>query len=397
MKISMIGRAAAVAVVCSSATAHAVDFGGYFRAGPSSTKEGARSACYNLNPGAGMKYRLGNECDFYGEFALSQTGKVQGVEYKALLMTNLNNGGNASDTNDKNVGINQLYVEGKGFDFSPGTTLWVGKRFYQRTEVHIIDTKFTQLDGVGTGAVFGVGPGSLGVSFFRNDGTTTASSAGSVDKPGSRLNIDYSGLPVNKGGTLRFVSGFTKGQFSDGTSGASLSVQHTQADFLGLGGANNTWLQYAKGSAGLNGNFGTLNAPSDVNGLRVAESFTWQAGRFGGQAVALWERDKDAAGIATTLGSAGGRVSYAFTQNFKLLGEAGYSQKKLQGQPTAKLAKFTIAPTVSTGPELFARPELRLYATTAKWNSAAGNVTGRAAFAGETSGTSFGAQVEMWF
>jgi len=35
--------------------------------------------------------------------------------------------------------------------------------------------------------------------------------------------------------------------------------------------------------------------------------------------------------------------------------------------------------------------------TTAKWNAAAGNVTGQAAFAGETSGTSYGAQVEVWY
>jgi len=39
--------------------------------------------------GPGLKYRLGNECDIYGEFALSQGFKTEGVEYKALLMTNL--------------------------------------------------------------------------------------------------------------------------------------------------------------------------------------------------------------------------------------------------------------------------------------------------------------------
>ena len=38
-----------------------------------------------------------------------------------------------------------------------------------------------------------------------------------------------------------------------------------------------------------------------------------------------------------------------------------------------------------------------MYVTTAKWNSAAGNVTGQTAFAGKTTGTSYGAQVEMWF
>ncbi|MEZ0205112.1 carbohydrate porin, partial [Ideonella sp.] len=43
------------------------------------------------------------------------------------------------------------------------------------------------------------------------------------------------------------------------------------------------------------------------------------------------------------------------------------------------------------------RPELRLYATFAKWNKAAGNVTGQDAFNDKTSGNSFGAQIEWWF
>jgi maltoporin len=65
--------------------------------------------------------------------------------------------------------------------------------------------------------------------------------------------------------------------------------------------------------------------------------------------------------------------------------------------PTAKLSKFTIAPTLAIGPAFWSRPEFRMYVTTAEWNSAAGNVTGQAAFANKTSGTSYGAQVERWF
>ena len=33
----------------------------------------------------------------------------------------------------------------------------------------------------------------------------------------------------------------------------------------------------------------------------------------------------------------------------------------------------------------------------AKWNEAAGNITGQDAFIGKTSGTSYGAQVEIWY
>jgi maltoporin len=53
---------------------------------------------------------------------------------------------------------------------------------------------------------------------------------------------------------------------------------------------------------------------------------------------------------------------------------------------------------LSTGPGFWNRPELRLYVTHARWKNVTGDVvTGSPAFAGKESGTSYGAQVEMWF
>ena len=114
----------------------------------------------------------------------------------------------------------------------------------------------------------------------------------------------------------------------------------------------------------------------------------------------LWQNDK-AAGTKVDSISVGGRVSYAVTKNFKLVGEAGYSQKKPDGGATQKLAKFTFAPTLATGPAFWNRPELRLYVTTAKWNDAANAAAGAGGGTGigdgKTKGTSYGAQVEIWF
>ena len=76
-------------------------------------------------------------------------------------------------------------------------------------------------------------------------------------------------------------------------------------------------------------------------------------------------------------------------------------QKKPDGSETQKLTKFTFAPTLSTGPGFFNRPELRLYVTTAKWNAAANAGAGLAGLTGlgdgKTKGTSYGAQAEIWF
>ncbi len=385
-------RNVALAAFCVAAgTAHAVDFGGYFRAGPGATKKDSARACYGLS-GAGLKYRLGNECDFYGEFLLSQGFKADTADYKVNLMTNLYNPG--TDTGEAKVGINQMYVEGKGFDILPGSTFWIGKRFYGRADVHIVDTFYTNLSGVGAG-VDGItaGPAKLNFAYFRTDGGAT--------QPGTRLNAQATDIMVNPGGTLTATGTLTKGDFTGGKSGVGLGLRHSQENLFDLGGANTVWLQYAQGSSGLDGNFGDLAAPSAAKGLRLVESITWQKGAFGGQAQLMLQQDKDAANVKTKSISVGGRASYAITNNFKLVSELGYSQKKPDGAATQKLAKFTFAPTLATGPGFWNRPELRLYVTTAKWNAPAnaaagvGGVTGIGD--GKTKGTSYGAQVEIWF
>jgi maltoporin len=229
---------------------------------------------------------------------------------------------------------------------------------------------------------------------------------------GNRFNFDLSDIEANPRGKLRVLGTITQGNFTNGKSGVALTVQHNQ-DIRRLGGTaqptleelveggNTIWLQYAQGSAGLDGNFGNLTAGSDVKSFRAVESFTWQFARFGGQAIAMYQNDKSDAGGKVNSFSLGGRGSYAFTKNFKLIGELGLSEKKPDSGARQKLAKFTIAPTLSTGPTFWNRPELRLYVTTAKWNDAANAAAGAGGLTGvgngKTSGTSYGAQAEMWF
>ena len=399
---------AAVMGLLSATTAQAVDWGGYFRVGPGGTKKDASRACYGLS-GEGMKYRLGNECDFYGEFLLSQGFKADGVEYKAALMTNIYNG--ANDTGASSVGVNQMYVEGKGYDIAPNVNFWIGKRFYGRADVHIVDTFFINLSGVGAGAdSIDAGGGKLAFAFFRNDsGSVTAGTPAAVghdQRPGSRFNVDFSELTVNPGGKLRVMGSFVQGTFTDGKSGGGISLQHNQDNFLGLGGTNIAWLQFAEGAGALNGGFGTLNASSGNKSARIVESPGWQVGPFGGQGIFMYQHDKIVSytGAESTVKSisVGGRGSYALTKNFKLVVETDYQQRKPDGGETQKLAKFTFAPTLSTGPGFWNRPELRLYVTTAKWNAAANaaengglGVTGLGD--NKTKGTSYGAQAEIWF
>lgn len=360
---------------------------GYFRAGTGTASEGKARSCYGL-AGTGLKYRLGNECDIYGEIDLATNVKAEdGVQYGIHLMPTLWNPG--TDNGDARWGLGQLYVEGQGFDFAPGTKFWAGKRNYGRSDVHINDTKYTVQDGVGAGA-YGIdlGVGKLGVAYFRDDGGNK--------QPMSRVNVELGDIAANAGGKLRVVSAFTKGNFAGGTSGSALTLQHDQSNVFGLGGGNTAWLQYAQGSANLNTSFGGAADGSDVKGLRFTDAFSWQAGAFGGQLMASYANNKANSG-GSTLATTGGRVTYAITKHFKLVGEAGYSQLKPEGQAAQKLTKLTLATTISTGPGFWNRPELRLYVTNAKWNDAAAANKANGLQPGKNRGTSVGAQVEVWW
>jgi maltoporin len=79
----------------------------------------------------------------------------------------------------------------------------------------------------------------------------------------------------------------------------------------------------------------------------------------------------------------------------------GLTTLKTDGQPTMRLAKLTIAPTLTMGQGFWSRPELRAFVTYGKWNGSATGAVNAANEAGavftSTSGTSYGVQLETWF
>lgn len=395
MKYTKVAATCALLTLASTSS-FALDFSGYFRGGPGLGQNNAARTCYGLS-GDALKYRLGNECDTYGEFKFGHTIQQDGVEISANVMVNSYNIG--TDTSTNAVGMNQVYVQAKGLDVAPGTNFWIGKRFYGREDVHIVDTFFTFLDGTGAGADnIDLGAAKLGLSVFQTDNTTS----GVVGtKPGTRLHVDLTDISTNEGGKLRVLGSLTQGTFTGGSSGNSLTFQHKQDHLFGSSLNNALWVQFAKGSANLNGNFGDLAGSSSASSSRLADSVTWQSGKFGGQALAMLAQSDDGLGVKTTSSSLGAAFSYGFTKNFKLKGDIGLTQKKVDGQDAQQLNKVTIAPTLALGPDFFSRPELRFYVTHANWSNAANTAAGAGGLTGlgdgATSGTSIGFQVEAWF
>lgn len=394
MLIKKIALAAIAAATFASQSimAEAPEFSGYFRLGTGNNRGEASRACYDLGK-ANLKYRLGNECDTYGEFELRQNFSASGVDFKAVFMPSYWDPQTGRGEAESDVA--QMYLEGKGFDLAPGSSFWIGKRFYGRAKMHITDTKITVMDGVGAG-VSGLPAGSSKLSLAYFPASLDKASNSKTDD-GQRFNAELYDIATNAGGTLRIVGTLIRDNSRGGQNGSGITIQHDQEKLIG-NTSNTLWLQYARGAAGLNGGFAHLARPATGSdrSWRLVDSINWQSGPYGGQAQIGFGKERDA-GVDTSLRTIGGRLSYAVTQNFKWLAELGHSAYKPAGGDTARLNKFTIAPTLATGPGFWNRPELRFYVTHARWNTAAGNVTGVAAYNGDTAGTSWGAQIEHWF
>ena len=378
---------ACVASLVGASAAHAVEWTGYMRGGPAATTvSGESRQCYGL-ASPGLKYRLGNECDFYGEFQLAQAVKADGVDFNAVLMTNYYSPQTESNAN---YGIEQAYVEMKGVDIAPQALFWMGKR-RDRDDVHIVDTFFTNMSGVGAGVEnLDAGFGKFGFAGYKTD--TNGGGNGIA-----RLHAQLYDIAVNPDGKLRLVGTFSKADSQGGLKGKDgfgFTIEHVQDKFFG--GGNHIWVQYAQGSTNINQGFGNPTANSDTKTYRIVESPSWQIGAFGGQAIALYQHDKNDT-MSWNSYTLGGRGSWGLTKNLKFLTEVGYSNRKPSGGKSENLTKITVGPALSTGPDFWKRPELRLYVTYADFNKAAAADLANGLPQGKTNAVSYGAQVEIWF
>ena len=76
--------AGALVALCSASVC-AIDTEGYLRIGSADAGE-PRRTCYDL-PISGGHYRLGNECDLYGEFGLAHAVSADGTTYTFTATT----------------------------------------------------------------------------------------------------------------------------------------------------------------------------------------------------------------------------------------------------------------------------------------------------------------------
>ncbi|UFH49544.1 maltoporin [Pseudomonas sp. KNUC1026] len=386
-------------------SAQALDFAGYLRSGLGSTDNNHTQSCFAL-PGAQSKYRLGNECEQYAELELRQAlatfddGSVLSIDGMASLH---NRYGQALTFQGDNgtVRLPQAYAQWSNLPSLNGGSVWAGRRYYKRNDIHISDFYYWNQSATGAG-VEDVKIGGLKYSyaFSRKDNLYQKDYV-------TRQDFNVGGFQTNPGGELELgLSYLDKPSRRNAHAGWAVTAQHVQQDFLG--GKNKLALQYGEGPGTGLGYTGDTALDDSNKSYRVVEFFDWQVTpRFGGQFEAVYQKDIRPDGSDQTWISVGIRPAYAITEQFKLVAELGHDQVDAPGG-TRKLSKATFAPTWSPkGPGFWTRPEVRLYYTYASWNAAAQRAANElaagsalsdtGAFGTALHGANAGVQVEYWW
>ena len=156
--------------------------------------------------------------------------KADGVDFNAVLMTNYYS---PQTESNNNYGIEQAYVEMKGVDIAPGALFWMGKR-RDRDDVHIVDTFFTNMSGVGAGVEnIDAGFGKFGFSGYKTDTAPCATTTGAWQRRGpngiARLHAQLYDIAVNPDGKLRLVGHLLEGRLARWPEGQGRLRLHGRA------------------------------------------------------------------------------------------------------------------------------------------------------------------------
>ena len=224
MKANWLPLSAAVALALSSVAASAVDFHGYLRAGAQANTNGGNVYCLGTGEKGHKVGRLGDECDTYSEFALTQEvynkannkwtvntlfafGTYEAsddyndapVDLQGNAWQGTGGAQNRGDTwtnpwGGQRVSARELWT---GYQTDAGYQIWAGKRFYQRKDIHILDLYYLNNSGYGAGIEgidVGLGNLSFAVTKWANDRSVKRIKADAWDGAEN----DHTLIPTNR-------------------------------------------------------------------------------------------------------------------------------------------------------------------------------------------------------
>lgn len=447
MKANWLPLSAAVALAISSVAASAVDFHGYMRAGMQASSNGGEVYCYG-NGNVGHKVgRLADECDTYAEIALSQDvynkagskfdvhtliayGTTEG--YRDLQGNSWQGVGSSGPWGGQRLSARELWA---GYTTTDGYTIWAGKRFYQRKDIHIQDFYYLNDSGNGAGIEninVGLGTASFAVIKWANDGTAD------YNRNVYKLDARWNGIPVGFGTldasliyALPFISDQQKNaaagdlRTNTANSGALLTLDHSSNitnDSMAL--MNHFVVQVGTNGFGYVGTFGNHAGDNytpdlDDTGVRVIDWGTLDVGNFGLGYSLMWAHVNNGDDHPTSIPNINWtttrsgweyavvvRPEYKWTDYTRTTLELGYSAQKTNGwvadtkYDDPDLYKVTLAQQFTPGKGFWSRPAIRFYVSYVGGDQFANgwktNYVEKSKDA-DTHQITFGSQVEAWW
>ena len=395
------------------------EFHGYFRSGYGLNSQGGQQVAFQA-PGAGAKYRLGNEAETYGEFIfvnnwVNPNHNSDKAWFKTEVMLEANTSNSASYSNFNNgIGNDQFRLRevfvraGNIFESQPDAKFWAGERYYRRQHIEINDFYPLDMSGYGAGIEdLNLGVGKLAVGYLSGARPDIQTASGNYVKS----NVDVRFYDVKApGGTLAGWFDFATGKGGttpDGTviptsNGYAFGIRHQRLEWHG--GYHAFGIQYGTGPAS---NFSTsIDDPtrfinSTARFLVIEQVLLQPNDKFAIMPIFVYQRTKDGNPSHPWQQwiSFGARPEIFFTKYLSLAFEGGVDHTKSQVAPLYDgwLRKFTIAPQIGAGHQFFSRPVLRAFLTYANWSDGFRGFVGGIPFQNRTSGLSYGVQAETWW
>ncbi|RJT55368.1 maltoporin [Rahnella variigena] len=378
--------AVSLAITAGPAMANDIDFHGYLRSGLGVSGGGSLEQFQKNKVG-----RLGNENDTYGEVELgSEVYKKDDVSFYVDSMVSMVSDGSNDDEStvddDAQFGLRQLNLQIKGLvPWDKDAVIWGGKRYYQRHDLHIIDTKYWNISGAGAGIEnLKMGEGTLSLAWIRGDANDVDYRVdGNNDVNINYIDVRYAGIKPWSGAWMEVGADYAMPNLShdqkeygglyDADNGVMLTGEISQDMW---GGYNKLVLQYANKGLAQNmisqggGWYDMWNYTNDATGYRgIITGLIPITSKFSLNHVLTYGHAENITDYTDTteLVSLVGRAQYQWTDYVRTIGEVGtfYQKDDYKNGSNYKQGgqKYTLAMGLAAGPEFMSRPELRVFAS----------------------------------
>lgn len=309
-------------------------------------------------------YRLGNEMNWWeGGF---KTDLWQKDETVFDFTWYIGSGESWSD-----VGTLQTWASAYNlFAAQPEAKVWIGKRFYRRHEVHMIDVKFWDVSDNG------IGVENVDLGFGKAHFAWMAPESSADERALHNLDLRLSDISLGKDADLTLGANYLFSQNrryeeQDATTrGAMLSAVYRQAWSMG---SNTLAFQYGRDA--LAGRLMSAEGASDVKYSTGIDhdGYSWRLFNFGelnfnDDFAAMYSVAYQDLHLDNQRGmkwfSAGIRPQYSWNHLMATALELGYESVDAQNDAgTNSLYKVTLAQILQAGKGVWARPALRLFVT----------------------------------